>query len=275
MESIKKAYSATVRGGYYLRFSSMNDAKVARTNSRLLVVEEHALMALGLRSALSEMSYDVHTSSGPRAADVVSEAQRFRPEIVLMDIRLGREIGSGIDLIAPLAEVGAQVVMLTAERRRTVLAECLEAGAVGWIAKGASIDEVEWSLERLRSGGSVIGRTSRAALLDELRRERVARRRTQGLFQELSQRELLVLASLVEGLSADEIAQEHFVAVTTVRSQIRSVLQKLSVRSQLAAVAIASAHRELLPQRPQDDFDRRRHYRQVESQPAAVAVGIA
>jgi DNA-binding NarL/FixJ family response regulator len=49
-----------------------------------------------------------------------------------------------------------------------------------------------------------------------------------------------VLAALVEGLSAEEIADAHFVALTTVRSQIRAVLQKLGVRSQLAAVAYAN-----------------------------------
>ena len=231
-------------------------------------------MALGLQCALSKMRWEVETSSGPTADDVLDQAERFRPQFVLMDIRLGGEIGSGIDLIAPLASLGAQVLMLTAERRRTVLAECLEAGAVGWIAKGASLAEVDWTLSRGLAGGSVIGRTSRAALFEELRREREARRQTQCLFEELSQREMLVLTSLVEGLSADEIAQEHFVAVTTVRSQIRSVLQKLGVRSQLAAVAIASAHRELLPLRAHD-FDRRRHYNSVEVHSTAGAVGIA
>ena len=232
-------------------------------------------MAVGLQRALSGTRWDVETSSGPAASDVLAHAERVRPQFVLMDIRLGRDIGSGMDLIAPLADLGAQVLMLTAERRRTVLAECLEAGAIGWIAKGASLTELDWTLGRALSGGSVIGETSRASLLDELRREREMRRQTQNLFEELSQRELLVLASLVDGLSADEIAQEHFVAVTTVRSQIRSVLQKLNVRSQLAAVAIAGAHRELLPQRHLDDVDRRRHFRPTESSSVAVAVGAA
>ena len=60
-----------------------------------------------------------------------------------------------------------------------------------------------------------------------------------------------MLGALIDGLSAEEIAEAHFVALTTVRSQIRAVLQKLGVRSQLAAVALASAHRELLPHQVQ------------------------
>jgi hypothetical protein len=63
---------------------------------------------------------------------------------------------------------------------------------------------------------------------------------------------------MMEGLNAEEIAQSHFVAVTTVRSQIRSVLQKLGVRSQLAAVALADNHREILPREVNVGRDRRR-----------------
>jgi DNA-binding NarL/FixJ family response regulator len=72
--------------------------------------------------------------------------------------------------------------------------------------------------------------------------------RAQANFERLTQREAIVLGALVDGLTADEIAGAHFVALTTVRSQIRAVLHKLGVRSQLAAVALASAHPELLPQ---------------------------
>ena len=67
-----------------------------------------------------------------------------------------------------------------------------------------------------------------------------------------------MLGGLANGLTAEEIAREHFVALTTVRSQIRAVLQKLGVRSQLAAVAVADAHRWLLPAEAQPDRDRRR-----------------
>ena len=126
--------------------------------------------------------------------------------------------------------------MLTAERRRTVLAECLEAGAVGWIGVTTPLDEVDSTLGRVLSGESIIGRTDRAELLDHLRLERARSLRAQATFEQLTHREALVLAALTDGLSAEEIARDHFVALTTVRSQIRAVLQKLGVRSQLAAV---------------------------------------
>ena len=90
-------------------------------NGRVLVVEEHALVAAGLQLALTGRSWHVETSDGPGAQDVIEHAQDFRPQCVLLDIHLRNGIGSGIELIRPLMSTGSQVVMLTAERRRAVL----------------------------------------------------------------------------------------------------------------------------------------------------------
>ena len=95
-------------------------------------------------------------------------------------------------------------------------------------------------LDDVLDGESLIGRATREAMLDELRIERASLRRALSPFEQLTIREREVLAALVDGLSADEIAETQYVALTTVRSQIRSVLQKLGVRSQLAAVAHAN-----------------------------------
>ena len=130
--------------------------------------------------------------------------------------------------------------MLTAETRRGVLASCLEAGAAGWICKDAFLDEVVATLDDVLAGRPLIGRGAREALLDELRIERAGQRRALSPFEQLTVRERRVLAALVDGMSAEEIAEAHFVALTTVRTQIRAVLQKLGVRSQLAAVAHAN-----------------------------------
>lgn len=239
-----------------------DDAECARdggpASGKVLVVEEHALVAAGLQLALSERSWHVETSDGPSAQDVLDHAQEFRPQCVLLDMHLRNGIGSGIDLIRPLVSTGSQVVMLTAERRRAVLAECLEAGAAGWIGIGASLDEVDSTLGSVIEGRPIIGRTVRAELLERLRTERAEALRSQATFEQLTQREALVLSAMMDGLNAEEIAQSHFVAVTTVRSQIRSVLQKLGVRSQLAAVALAGGHRGLLPGERDAGRDRRR-----------------
>jgi DNA-binding NarL/FixJ family response regulator len=105
------------------------------------------------------------------------------------------------------------------------------------LSKGASFDDIDAALGLVLDGDCLLGRTEREALLDELRNERLATSRQCSPFERLTQRECLVLTAMIDGLSAEEIASAHYVALATVRSQIRAVLQKLGVRSQLAAVA--------------------------------------
>jgi two-component system, NarL family, nitrate/nitrite response regulator NarL len=208
--------------------------------ARVLIVEDHALVAIGLQLALGARGWDVEITDGPTAGDVIDHAHRFQPECILLDIGLSHSVGSGIELIAPLRATGAHVVMLTAETRRAVLAACLEAGAAGWIGKDAFLDEVVTTLDDVLAGTPLIGRGTREAMLDELRIERAGVRRALSPFEQLTTRERDVLAALVDGLSAEEIAETQYVALTTVRSQIRAILRKLGVRSQLAAVAYAN-----------------------------------
>jgi DNA-binding NarL/FixJ family response regulator len=208
--------------------------------ARVLIVDDHPLVATGLQLALCARGWDVETTDGPKASDVLDHARRFEPQLVLLDIDLGEEIGTGISLIGPLRATGARVVMLTAETRRAVLAACLEAGAAGWIGKGVFLDQVVNSLHDVLDGTPLIGCAAREAMIDELRIERAGMRKALTPFERLTMRERDVLAALVDGLAAEEIAETQFVALTTVRSQIRAVLQKLGVRSQLAAVAHAN-----------------------------------
>ncbi len=209
-------------------------------SGRVLVVEDHLLIAISLQLALSARGWEVEITDGPTVADVIEHARRFQPQCVLLDINLGEGIGSGIDLVAPLLATGAQVVMLTAETRRTVLAACLQEGAAGWVGKDTFPDEVVGALTDVLAGRPLIGCTARETLIDELRIERAGVRKALTPFERLTTREREVLGGLVDGLSAEEIADTQYVALTTVRSQIRSVLQKLGVRSQLAAVAQAN-----------------------------------
>ena len=249
--------------------------EACRGNNRVLVVEDHAVMAAGLELALSQRDWEVETTSAESPAEIIEHARRMHPECVLLSVRLGSGVRARTTLIKPLAATGARVLLLTAERRRIALARFLEAGADGWIGGDAALEELDSTLHRLLDGQSAIGKTIRSSLLNELRRERESEQRARAVFDELTLREARVLAAMSDGLTADEIAREHVVAISTVRSQIRAVLQKLDVRSQLAAVAVASSHRDLLPQRGDDPPERREAESHGAEQPSVTAMGIA
>ena len=207
--------------------------------ARVLIVDDHRLVASGLQLALQARSWNAEVTSGPSLAAILDHAKAFAPECVLLDLHLG-DVGSGLDIVLPLRDMGAAVVLLTAEVDRNVLASALEAGVEGWISKSAYVDEVVAAVEDVLAGRPIIGRAIKEQLIEELRLWRAALNHAMSPFERLTLREREVLAAMIDGLSAEDIAAMQTVSLTTVRSQIRAVLQKLGVHSQLAAVATAT-----------------------------------
>jgi DNA-binding NarL/FixJ family response regulator len=206
---------------------------------RVLIVDDHPVVAIGLQLAMRSRGWEVQVAGGPTAAAVLDEARAFEPGCVLLDLHLG-ELGNGRDLIGPLRETSRAVVMITGETDRLLLAGCLEAGADGWIGKETFVDDVITRVEDVLAGRALVGLAKRQELLDDLRVHRAGLERSRSPFERLTHREQRVLGALVDGLSAEEIAAAQFVALSTVRSQVRGILSKLGVRSQLAAVAAAT-----------------------------------
>jgi DNA-binding NarL/FixJ family response regulator len=206
---------------------------------RLLIVEDHELLAGTLALALRQRGLDVQTAAGPTPEAVVERARALAPVLVLLDLDLGPPLGSGLDLVRPLSEAGGRVVMMTGVTDRARLAACVEAGATGVVAKTAAFEALIDAVRRAAEGETLLREDERQALLAELRARRRAEGERMAPFGALSPREQAVLAGLVAGDSAETIAARSYVSMATVRSQIRAILLKLGVRSQLAAVAMA------------------------------------
>lgn len=209
------------------------------TPARVLLVEDHELLAQSL--AFTLRADGLRTERAPmHSVDAVIAAARDTPyDIVLLDLDLGESLGSGLELIKPLQETGARVVMLTAVTDTVRLAECIEAGAVGLVRKTASFEHLLSAVREAVSLGTLLSPGQRDELMAELRRQRHARAERLKPFLQLTHREQEVLRELMEGKNAEQIAQEWYVSITTVRSQIRSMLAKLHVHSQVAAVGLA------------------------------------
>jgi DNA-binding NarL/FixJ family response regulator len=206
---------------------------------RLLIVEDHRLLATTLRLALDARGLEVETTAGPTAAAVLERVRALAPVLVMLDLDLGVQLGSGLDLIGPVIAEGGQVVMLTGVEDRSLLAACVEKGAVGIVSKASDFGDLVDTIGRAFVGEKLLTTREREDLLAELRRQRGADRVRLAPFDRLSPREQAALSDLMSGATAEAIAVRNYVSLATVRSQIRSVLLKLGVKSQLAAVAIA------------------------------------
>lgn len=217
--------------------ASTPDAPAGPTN--VLIVEDHELLAGTMAVALGQEGFAVHTVSGPSVEDVVETARRLAPVLVLLDLELGPPLGNGLDLVAPLVDAGGRVVMVTGVADRARLGACIEAGAAGVVSKRAEFTVLMGAVKRAASGAPVQSDDEREDLLEEARRRRRADRDRLAPFEALTPREQVVLRHLMAGESAETIATLSYVSLATVRSQIRAILLKLGVNSQLAAVALA------------------------------------
>ena len=206
--------------------------------ARLLLVDDHRLLVETMQVSLIAAGFNVSVAPCGSFDEVLAEAASVQPTLVVLDLDL-QGAGYGYDLIEPLRNLGAQVLVLTGTTDRTDLARCLEAGALGIASKAAGFGSVLDQVRRAAEGVSVTPVTERAQLLADLAAQRRADERRKAPFESLSPRERDVLRQIVDGRQAAAIARASYVSLATIRTQIRSILQKLDVTSQVAAVALA------------------------------------
>lgn len=203
---------------------------------RVLIIDDHALVASILTGALSARGFEARATDVLNEDAVLRTFDSFRPHVVLLDLDLGHG-RSGKSLVGPLTAAGANVVMLTGTSDPVLLAECMEAGAVGLLSKGGRVDDIIATIERVLGEGSAFSPSVRSKLQEALSRHRDDEAAAHDVFGSLTRREEEVLAALVAGRTARQIASDSFTSIGTVRGHIQSVLDKLGVHSQLAAVA--------------------------------------
>lgn len=209
----------------------------------VLVVDDHVLFAQSVALALESAGAAVQVVAPTSAADVLRAARDAAPTTVLLDLHLDPVGGgpplSGLDLVEPLAAAGCRVLVLTGERGDEVWGTAVERGARAVLPKDVDLDVLVTTVARVQADDDVLDPGRRHELVAAARRARHERAARLAPFQQLSPREAEVLRLLAAGQAAAGIARAAHVSEATVRTQIRAVLSKLEVQSQLQAVALA------------------------------------
>jgi len=205
--------------------------------TRVLIVEDHRIVAQGLELGLRAEGFEVASADGAPAA-LPALLAGFAPDVVLLDLYLADGL-SGISLMPMLRAPGRTVIVLTAETEATVLARALEAGADSVFGKTMPFPQLVREILAIPRGQTAETRNRNGQVMQEARVAARERARSLAPFAALTPREEEVLSMLVDGIQAADIAEASYVSLSTVRSQIRSILAKLGVGSQLAAVSLA------------------------------------
>jgi two-component system nitrate/nitrite response regulator NarL len=216
----------------------------------VLIVEDHVLLAQAVAAALADHGVPAQLIA---PAELDAAVSAVRPgTLVLLDLRLGGGRDGG-QAVAPLVEGGATVVVVTGTSDPTALARALEDGAATVVHKHQPFSDLVATVLAVRAGGVPASEHRRRAIMRAAAAQRAERDSATAVLERLSPRESEVLDRLCEGLNAMEIAALAGVSLATVRAQIRSVLAKLEVSSQLQAVARAHQLRNAARGRgPQD-----------------------
>ena len=207
----------------------------ARVARKVIIVEDHELLAQTLALGLASRGYESRVVEPGPAVTVIDQAADFRPDLVLLDLDLGSV--DGLELVDRLGALGAAVLLVTGCSDESQLGAALALGAVGWVSKSEPFEQLLALSERALRRDPLLPPARRSELV-RLGRSRLKQQRDlKARAAELTSRERDVLAALLAGKSALEIAEEFVVSLGTVRSHIQAILRKLGVSNQLAAVA--------------------------------------
>ena len=197
-----------------------------------LLVDDHTMLRQGLRRGLEAEGIVVVGEAADGEA-AVRLAIELRPDVVVMDVSMPNV--DGVEATRRIMQIDARqrIVMLTMHMDRGVIEQALRAGAVGYLTKDCSIQEVVEAIRMATSGDTVLSPNLAALMLAEVRAEPEA---TDPL---ISPREEEVLQLVVDGLNTSEIAERLYISQKTVKNHLASIYDKLDASDRTQAVLTA------------------------------------
>ncbi len=210
------------------------------TRQRILLVDDHEVVRLGLRSLLEQHPNFEVVAEAATARDAVEKTRTHKPDVVVMDIRL--KGGSGIEACQEITSQfpNAKVIMLTSYAEDEMLFSAIRAGAAGYVLKQIGGDDLVRAIEAVGRGEALLDSAVTQRVFQEVRK--AAREEEASAFADLTQQEMHVLQLVSEGRTNRQIAEMLYLGEGTVRNYVSSILSKLNVRNRSEAAAYAVEH---------------------------------
>jgi two-component system, NarL family, response regulator LiaR len=211
---------------------------------RVMLVDDHTMLRRGLATFLRVYDHPL-AGSGP-ALQLVGEAENgveaiqrcaeTKPDVVLMDL-----VMPGMDGVSATRAIRqqfpmVQVIALTSFKEGDLIKNALEAGAIGYLLKDVSADELAQAIRAAHAGRATLSPEAAQALVQNAHRPPAP-----GL--DLTEREREVLILMIEGLNNTQIAGRLAVSPSTIKSHVSNILSKLGVASRTEAVTLALRNR--------------------------------
>jgi len=200
---------------------------------KVVIADDHAIWRSGLRADLGE-NFTVVGEAGD-AAEAIEVINRTDPDLVLSDLHMPE--GGGIALVKAVSDK-VPVVMLTVSEAESDLLEAIAAGALGYLIKSSSSEELRTQLWKAAQGEPVFSASLAALVLTEFRRLHKAD--IPG--ESLSEREREVLQLVARGNTYKQIGEDLFISPKTVENHVRNILKKLQLNRKQELIRYALDH---------------------------------
>lgn len=215
------------------------------SNVKVLIVEDHLMVRMGLSLVLEKIGGIDLIGEAENGLDGVTKAQRLLPDVVLMDIGLP-EI-DGIEATKRIKETNPEIkiLMFTSRDSRDDVLAAFEAGANGYIMKGANAEQTERAIKSVSEGTGWLDPQIARIVLSSIQHSSKMSENTASTGEinykdgkniyGLTTTEMDILSLLVEGLSNPEIAERRVITNSTAKAHVHNILQKLCVASRSQA----------------------------------------
>jgi len=210
------------------------------TKTRILLVDDHAIVRLGLMTLLNDQPDMEVIAEASTAAEAVHAVEKFSPAVVLMDIRLPGEGGIEATRQVTARFPNSKVVMLTSFADDDLVIRAISAGAVGYVLKQVGNEELLRAIQAAARGEALIDPSTTAKLLSRVRE--LDRKTEEDAFRELSDREMDVLVHVARGKTNAEIGRELNLSEKTVGNYIGTMFEKLHMKNRIELAIYAVEH---------------------------------
>lgn len=205
-----------------------------------MIVDDHEVVRLGLKALIDRHPDMEVVAEAATATDAQEKALHFKPDVIVLDIRLGGS--NGIDACREIIKQlpDSKIIMLTSYAEDDMLFAAIRAGAAGYVLKQAGGQDLIRAIEMVGQGNSLLDPALTERVFAEVRR--AAREQESSAFSQLTEQERRVLALVAEGKTNREIAQDLHLGEGTVRNYVSNILSKLGLANRAEAASYATKH---------------------------------
>jgi DNA-binding NarL/FixJ family response regulator len=204
---------------------------------RVLVADDQSMVRVGFRMLLSHQEDIEVVAEASNGLEAVEKAARFRPTVVLMDIRMPELDGLEASRRILAADDTARILILTTFDLDEYVYEALRAGASGFVLKDDPPEQLLAAIRIVAGGEALLSPAVTRRVIKQFMR--IPQPAPPRRLEELTERELDVFRLIARGLSNAEIGKELYISDTTVKTHITHILQKLDLRDRVQAVVLA------------------------------------